>query len=99
LSFTAIRNTLTIFWVGAGLGGIGGRSVGASGRTVGEGGRIVGEGGSAGSAWAGVVVGRAAGPDILVGECSIPTSIELVQAVTNIPMRNAKTIRGFMESS
>jgi hypothetical protein len=35
----------------------------------------------------------------LVGECSIPTSIELVQAVINIPMRNTKTIRDFMESS
>jgi hypothetical protein len=90
---------LTIFWTGAGLVGIGGRSVGAGGRSVGEGGRTVGEGRSAGLAWAGVVVGRAAVPENMVGECSIPTSIELVQAVINIPMISAKTILDFMESS
>jgi hypothetical protein len=81
-----------MFWAGAGL-------VGEGGRSVGEGGRTVGEGGSTGSTWAGVVVGRAAGPEILVGECSIPTSIVLLQAVINIPMRNAKQIRDFMELS
>jgi hypothetical protein len=99
LSFTPIRNILTVFWAGAGLVGKAAGLVGVGAGFVGEAGRSVGAGRSAASIWVGIGLGSLTGSELLVGDCSIPTLADPLQAVKNIPMRIAKKIRDFMVSS